>query len=49
MYVGFNLTGECNRAQEQAILASSLAKDPTVDTVQPHLQVQLHFVRCCHT
>jgi hypothetical protein len=49
MYVGFNLTGKSNSAQEQAILASSLAKDPSVNIVQPHLQVQLHFVRCCHT
>jgi hypothetical protein len=44
MYVGFNLTGECNSAQEQAILASLLANDPSVDTVQPHLRVRIHFV-----
>jgi hypothetical protein len=44
MYVGFNLTGECNSAQEHAILASILANDPSVDTVQPHLKVRIQSV-----
>jgi hypothetical protein len=45
-YVGFNLTGESNRAQEQAILASHVATDPAVDSVQPHVKVQLQSVHC---
>jgi hypothetical protein len=40
-YQGFSLTGESNRAQALAILASYAAAHPEVDTVQPHLKVQL--------
>jgi hypothetical protein len=39
-YVSFKITSESNRAQEQAMLASYVAAEPEIETVQPHLQVR---------
>jgi hypothetical protein len=41
-FQSFRITGQSiNPEQQRAILASYVARDPEVDTVQPHLQVQL--------
>jgi hypothetical protein len=45
-YTSFRLTGESNLAQEQAILASYVARDPAAKTVPAHVQVQLQCMRC---
>jgi hypothetical protein len=47
-YVGFNITSKDNRAQEEAILASYVAANPAVDTIQPHLKVQHQCMHCWH-
>jgi hypothetical protein len=45
--VGFKITGKNNNAQEKAILASYVAADPEIDTVQLHLKVQIQCLHCC--
>jgi hypothetical protein len=45
-YFSFRITGESNQAQEQAILASYVARDPAAKTVPAHVQVQLWCMRC---
>jgi hypothetical protein len=45
-YVGFKITSEDNKAREEAILASYVAADPAVDTIQPHLKVQPQCMHC---
>jgi hypothetical protein len=49
VYAQFQITAESNRAQQEAILASFVAKDPGVETVKPHLKVPfLHMCYCHH-
>jgi hypothetical protein len=45
-YSNFNITGENNRAQAEAILASYVALDPAAKTVPAHLQVLLLCMHC---
>jgi hypothetical protein len=48
VYVGFKITREHNKVQEEAMLASYVAADPKVTTMQPHLKVPFQCIHCCH-